>query len=189
LYVVAIAASSGGLAALSTVVGTLSESLPAAVVVLQHVSADYVSHLAEILSKRTSLRVTTAVDGAAPEAATIYIAPPGHHLSVWPDGRLKLSETPEQNFVRPSADVLFASLAEVYGNRTLAVVLTGRGRDGADGVKQIKACGGTVIAQDEATSDFFGMPGAAIATGAVDYVIPVDTIAATITALVAGRMN
>jgi len=100
-------------------------------------------------------------------------------------GTLTLTDSELVNFVRPSADLLFESVAAAYGDRAIAVVLTGSGHDGALGVTAIKQRGGTVVAQDEASSEFFGMPSAAIKTGAVDFVLPLEEIAPTLTTLVA----
>jgi len=100
-------------------------------------------------------------------------------------GTLTLTDSELVNFVRPSADLLFESVAAAYGDRAIAVVLTGSGHDGALGVTAIKQRGGTVVAQDEASSEFFGMPSAAIKTGAVDFVLPLEEIAPTLAALVA----
>jgi len=102
-------------------------------------------------------------------------------------GTLTLTDSELVNFVRPSADLLFESVAAAYGDRAIAVVLTGSGHDGALGVTAIKQRGGTVVAQDEASSEFFGMPSAAIKTGAVDFVLPLEEIAPTLTALVAAQ--
>jgi two-component system chemotaxis response regulator CheB len=114
----------------------------------------------------------------------VLIAPPGKHLLVNPDGTISLTHTELVHFVRPSADLLFESVAASYRDKAIAVVLTGSGSDGAMGVKAIKKMGGTVIAQDEATCEFFGMPGAAIATGMVDFILPLDEIAPAIVTLV-----
>jgi two-component system chemotaxis response regulator CheB len=117
----------------------------------------------------------------------VYIAPPAKHLLVNADATLSLSGAELVHFVRPSADLLFESGAASFGNRAIGVVLTGTGSDGSLGVEAIKRRGGTVIAQDEATSDFFGMPGAAIEAGAVDFVLPLDQIAEALTSLLAER--
>jgi two-component system chemotaxis response regulator CheB len=110
--------------------------------------------------------------------------PPNRHLLVNPNGTLSLSQSELVHFVRPSADLLFESVAASYKDRAIAVVLTGTGSDGAMGVRAIKKMSGTVIAQDERTSEFFGMPGAAIQSGNVDVILPLDEIAAALVTLV-----
>ena len=121
------------------------------------------------------------------DADHVYLAPPDRHMLIKRKGVLTLTDSELVNFVRPSADLLFESVAAAYGDRAIAVVLTGSGRDGALGVTAIKQRGGTVVAQDEASSEFFGMPSAAIKTGAVDFVLPLEEIAPTLTALVAAQ--
>jgi two-component system chemotaxis response regulator CheB len=121
------------------------------------------------------------------EAGSVYLAPPDHHMLVNRDGSITLTQTELVNFVRPSADLLFESVAASYGERAIAVVLTGAGRDGSMGVTAIKKRGGTVIVQDEASSEFFGMPSAAIKTGIVDFVLALDEIAGALTTLVSGE--
>ncbi len=182
--VVALAASAGGLTALSQLLGGLPANFPAAVVVVQHLDPRHRSLMAEILSRRTPLHVKQAREGDRLHPATVYIAPPDRHLLVNPDGTLSLSKSNLVHFVRPSADLLLESVAASFKDRTVAVVLTGTGSDGAMGVQAIKKMGGTVIAQDQATSEFFGMPGAAIQTKSVDLVLPLDEIAAALIALV-----
>lgn len=140
--------------------------------------------MAELLGRRTNLRVKQAQDGDYLTPSTVYVAPPDRHLLLNPDGSLSLSQSELVHFVRPSADLLFESVAASYRNRAIAVVLTGTGSDGTMGVQAIKKMGGVVIAQDEGTSDFFGMPGAAIQTGNVDYILPLDDIAPTLIRLV-----
>jgi len=102
---------------------------------------------------------------------------------------VSLTQTELVNFVRPSADLLFESVAAAYGERAIAVVLTGAGKDGSMGVTAIKKRGGTVIVQDEATSEFFGMPSAAIRTGTVDFVLSLDEIPAALITLLAGEVR
>jgi len=127
-----------------------------------------------------------AEEGAQLERGHIYLAPPDRHLLI-KRGSLSLTDTELVNFVRPSADLLFETVAAAYGPRAIAVVLTGSGRDGALGVTAIKQRGGTVIAQNEATSEFFGMPSAAIKTGAVDFVLALDEIAPKLVMLMAAE--
>ena len=182
--VVAVAASAGGLLACCELLAHLPGDFPAALVLVQHLDPKHRSLLAEILARRTRLRVKQAEDGDHLAPGVVYVAPPDHHLLVDGRGALSLTQTAPVHFVRPSADLLFASVAESYGGRALAVVLTGSGSDGAIGVRAIKARGGAVIAQDEATSQQFGMPAAAIQTGCVDAVLPLSQIAPTLRARV-----
>ena len=118
------------------------------------------------------------------EPGFAYVAPPNHHLLVDAGGILALSSTELVHFVRPSADLLFESVAGAYGPRAIACVLTGSGSDGAMGVSAVKSRGGTVIVQDPESAEFKGMPEAAVATGAVDFVLPLDEIGAVIRGLV-----
>ena len=182
--IVALAASAGGLTALSRVLAALPDGFPATLVVVQHLDPRHRSLMADILSRRTPLRVKQAEEGEQVGPATVYIAPPNRHLLVNPDGTLSLTQSKLVHFLRPSADLLFESVAASYGERAIAVVLTGTGSDGAMGVQAIKKMGGTVIAQDEATAEFFGMPSAAIHSGSVDFVLPLDEIATALVTLV-----
>src|SRR5262249_57382664 len=124
----------------------------------------------------TSLQVKQAVDVDHISSGKVYVAPPNQHLLVNSNGTISLSQSELVHFVRPSADLLFESVAASYKDRAIAVVLTGTGGDGSMGVKAIKKMGGTVIAQDEKTSEFSGMPSAAIQTGQVDFVLPLEEI-------------
>lgn len=184
--VIAIAASAGGLAALTRVVSGLPRDLPAAVLIVQHLDPRHRSLMAEILAKRTELAVKQAEDGDAIETGVVFIAPPDRHLLANPDRRLALTQTELVHFVRPSADLLFESVAAAFRDRAIAVVLTGSGSDGAMGVRAIKKMGGTVITQDEGTSEYFAMPSASIGTGNVDFVLPIDDIARALASLVLG---
>jgi two-component system, chemotaxis family, protein-glutamate methylesterase/glutaminase len=183
--VVAMAASAGGLKALTSILAGLPGTFPGAVVIVQHLDPRHRSLMAEILDRRTDLTVKQAADGESLTAGTVFIAPPDHHLLVNLDGCLSLSHSELVHFVRPSADLLFESLAASYKERAIAVVLTGTGSDGQMGVQAIKKMGGTVIAQDEESSEFFGMPGTAIQTGAVDFILPLDEIAHALVTLMA----
>lgn len=184
--VVALASSAGGLHALSTVLSRLPARFPAAIVVIQHMDPRHPSQLSHILGRRTPMLVTEAAEGGALEPGGVAVAPPGHHLIVNSDGTVSLTMSVPVHFVRPSADLLFASVAASFGARSIGVVLTGSGTDGADGVRAIRQSGGVVIAQDQGTSEFFGMPGAAIDTGLVNYVLPLDEIADALAVLVRG---
>lgn len=182
--VVALAASAGGLQAISTILSALPADFPAAILVVLHLSPTYPSKLAEVLSWRTALQVKPAATGDVLRPGTVYVAVPAHHLLVQLNGTLLLVDTPKMNFVRPAADKLFMSMATNYKSRAIAVVLSGSNSDGALGILSVKKSGGVVIAQDESTSEFFDMPGAAIATGKVDLVLPPDAIAPALVHLV-----
>jgi two-component system chemotaxis response regulator CheB len=182
--VVAMAASAGGLTALSQILTALPSDFPAAILVVQHLDPRHRSLMAEILSRRTPLKIQEAKEGDTLNPGTVYIAPPNRHLLVNIDATLSLSQSELVHFVRPSADLLFESVAAIYKDRAIAVVLTGTGSDGTMGVQAIKKMGGTVIAQDEKTSEFYGMPGAAIQTGNVDFILPLDEIPSALTTLV-----
>jgi two-component system chemotaxis response regulator CheB len=184
--IVALAASAGGLNALSRVLGALPADFPAALVVVQHLDPRHRSLMAEILTRRTGLRVSEAREGERLQPGQAYIAPPDRHLLVNPDGSLTLTRTELVHFVRPSADLLFESVAAAYRERAIAVILSGSGTDGAMGVKAIKKMGGTVIVQDERTAEFPGMPLAAREAAAADFVLPLPEIAPALQTLVLG---
>ncbi|MCX4832973.1 MULTISPECIES: chemotaxis protein CheB [unclassified Streptomyces] len=182
--IVAVAASAGGIHALVTVLGGLGADLPVPVLVVQHMDPHHRTVLAEILDRRTGLHVKLAEEGEQARPGTVHIAPPNRHLLVDRDGTLGLSLGDRVHFLRPSADPLFESVADAYGARAVAVVLSGTGNDGAKGVDAVKARGGTVIAQDPETAEFRGMPEAAVGTGAADFVLPLEEISAAIRGLV-----
>ncbi len=176
--VIAVAASAGGLTALGTLLSMLPDDFAAPVLIIQHLDPHRPSLMASLLGRRTRLRVKEAEQGDRLAAGTVYVAPPGRHLVIEVGGdTLALTAAAPEHFVRPSADILFRSLAAALGPRAVAVVLTGTGEDGAAGVKAVKEGGGMVIVQDEASSEFFGMPGAAIRTGDVDRILPLGKIA------------
>jgi len=185
--IVAFAASAGGVFALTEILGKLPAAFPAAVVVVQHLDPRHRSLMPQIFGRRSSLPVEAAVDGIEVQPGHVYLAPPDRHLLVNRDHTVSLTQTELVNFVRPSADLLFESVAAAYGERAIAVVLTGAGKDGSMGVTAIKSRGGTVLAQDEATSEFFSMPSAAIGTGTVDFVLAIDEIPGALVTLVAGE--
>ena len=182
--VVAIASSAGGLAALTMLLSSLPDDLPAACLVVQHLDPRHRSLMAEILARRTPLEVKQAQDGDEVANGIVYIAPPDEHLLANHDRTLSLTQSELVHFVRPSADLLFESVAAAYRERAIAVVLTGSGSDGAMGVRAIKKMGGSVIAQDEETSEYFAMPSAAISTGGVDFVLAIEDIGPALLSLV-----
>jgi two-component system chemotaxis response regulator CheB len=185
--IVAIAASAGGVSALTQVLSRMPADLGAIVVVVQHVDPRHRSLMPQVIGRQSRLLVRHAEDGMHLKPDHVYLAPPDEHLLINGDGTVTLTHTELVNFVRPSADLLFESVAAAYGERAIAVVLTGTGHDGSLGVTAIKQRGGTVIAQDESSSEFFGMPSAAIRTGAVDFVLPLDEIPLALITLLAGE--
>ena len=182
--VVALAASAGGLRALSYILAALPADFPAALVIVQHLDPRHRSLMADILSRRTALRVKEAEADDRLTAGAAYVAPPNKHLLVNSDGTLTLTQTELVHFVRPSADLLFESTAASYKDRAVAVVLSGSGLDGSMGVKAIKKMGGTVIVEDEHSAEFPGMPAAALKATSVDFVLPLEEIPGALMKLV-----
>lgn len=181
--VVGIAASTGGPPALSTVLGGLG-GLRAAVMVVQHIDDRFLGGLVDVLRRSSALQVEVAEDGMALREGCVHIAPPGVHLALGSPRRVVLSADPPA-LHRPSADVLFRSIATHAAGAGVGVVLTGMGDDGATGLLALRQCGGAVIAQDEASCAVFGMPRAAHQRGAVDRFTALDGVAAAVQAAVA----
>jgi two-component system chemotaxis response regulator CheB len=190
-HVIAMAASVGGLKALSVILGDLPADFPAAIVIVMHVSPDHESMLAEILNWRTHLVVKQAKTGDKLCDSSVFVAPPNHHLFVLKSGSLDLSSATSEkvHHARPSAEPLFASVADIYKKNAIAVVLTGGDGDGSIGVQIIKEKGGMVIAQDRPTSQDFSMPETSIKTGDVDFILPLKEIAPKLIELVAQATN
>jgi two-component system, chemotaxis family, protein-glutamate methylesterase/glutaminase len=170
--VVGIGASAGGVDALTRLVRHLPAELPAAVCVVLHVPATGRSLLAPILARHTALEVDVAVDGATLRAGRIYVAPPDRHLTV-ADGRLHLDRGPKENGVRPAVDPMLRSLATAYGDRSIAVVLSGALGDGSTGALAVRNAGGTVLVQDPEDATVPSMPESTLrAIGEADAVLP-----------------
>jgi len=184
--VIAMAASVGGLKALSAILGGLPADFPAAIAIVMHLAPDHESILAEILNSRTLLVVRQAHTGDILYQSGVFVAPPNHHLFVAKGGRLRLSSSAAEkvHHARPSAEPLFASVADIYQKNAIAVVLTGGDGDGSFGVQIIKEKGGRVIAQDRPTSQDFSMPETSIKTGDVDFILPLNEIAPKLIELV-----
>ncbi len=177
---VVIGVSTGGPNALATVVAGLPASLPVPILVVQHMPGTFLGSLADRLRSLGTLPVGLASECAAPRPGEILIAPADRHLTVrrGADGlRLRLVDGPPENSCKPAADVLFRSAAEAVGSGGLGVVLTGMGRDGLEGSRAIRQAGGTILAQDEATSVVWGMPGAVVGAGLADAVLPLACVA------------
>ncbi|MEW5739723.1 MAG: chemotaxis protein CheB [Myxococcota bacterium] len=175
---VAIAASLGGPRALAELLGSLPPSFGAPIVVCQHITPGFSDDLARWLQAETGLRVHEAVDGQPLAKGEVFIAPAHVHMLVTPGGTLKLDDGPAVGGFKPACDVLLKSAAHAFGPRAIGVVLTGMGKDGAKGLKEIRARGGHTVAQDEESCVVFGMPKEALAAGAVEKVMPLDQIAA-----------
>jgi two-component system chemotaxis response regulator CheB len=182
--IVALAASAGGIGALGKVLGEFPAGFRVPVLVVQHLDRRHETVIANVLARRTALRVKLAEADEHIVAGTVYVAPPNRHLLVDAAGVLSLTGSELVHFVRPSADLLFESVAGAYGQRAVATVLSGTGQDGAMGLAAVKARGGTTIVQDPASAEFSGMPEAVVAAGPVDFVLPLDEIGAVIRGLI-----
>lgn len=177
---VAIAASLGGPKALHALLRSLPPSFPAAICICQHITDGFSSSLARWLASETGRVVEEATDGRTMRPGEVLIAPAGFHLRVSAKGRAQLGRGARQMGFRPSCDILLSSAAEAFREQAFGVVLTGMGRDGAEGLLAIRKRGGFTVAQDESTSAVFGMPAAAIELGAANQVLPLGKIAAAL---------
>ena len=178
--VLAIAASTGGPPALTQFLKALGPGWPTPILITQHMPSKFTGVLAEQLTKTSGLVVTEGVDGAPLVAGQAVLAPGDWHMRVELQDRrpvIRLDQGPEENFCRPAADPMFRSVAEHYGARALAVILTGMGKDGQAGAKAIADAGGLVFAQDEATSVVWGMPGAVVKAGLAHEIGAVEDLA------------
>ncbi|WP_270500924.1 protein-glutamate methylesterase/protein-glutamine glutaminase [Clostridium butyricum] len=183
---VVIGASTGGPKALQQVLTKLPANLNVPVFVVQHMPEGFTKVFAERLNKVCNLNVTEAEDGMSINRNTIYIAKGGSHMIIDSSIRVSLNKEPSIWGVRPAVDKLFESASKVYGGNLLSVVLTGMGKDGAEGSKRIKDCGGITISEDKSTCTIYGMPKAAYETGKIDLVLPLDQICNKIAEIVKG---
>jgi two-component system chemotaxis response regulator CheB len=174
--VIAIGASTGGPAALHMVLSSMSDACAVPILVTQHISPGFVRGMVRWLDESTPLAVKVAEHGEPLLAGTVFVAADDRHLTVARDRTIALVDGDVEEGHRPSATVLFRSVADVFGPKSIAVILTGMGRDGSGGLAAVRRAGGFVIAQDEETSAVFGMPMAAIADGVTDLVLPLDAI-------------
>jgi two-component system, chemotaxis family, protein-glutamate methylesterase/glutaminase len=181
LRAVVIGISTGGPEALKRVVPALPDSFPLPIAIVVHMPEPFTSSLAKNLHESSKLTVAEAVDGDDLAAGRVYVAPGGRHLAFEGATRnrilARINEDPPENGCRPSVDVMFTSAAKACPNGILAVIMTGMGDDGVKGLRALKAAGAYVLAQDEATSVVWGMPGSAVRAGLVDEVLPLGSIA------------
>lgn len=180
---VVIGASAGGISALKLLLSALPADFGAAIAVVQHRDPGGRGMLAWVLGRSCPLPVRDAVHGERLCPGVVFLAPSDRHLTAGPGDIFSLDQSEKIHAVRPSAEKLFVSAAENLKSRVIAVVLTGAAHDGEMGVRVVKRMGGTVIAQDEQSSQVFGMPRAAIESGAVDFVLPLASIAAALVGL------
>jgi two-component system chemotaxis response regulator CheB len=182
--VVAVVSSLGGLEAFSRILSALPDRFLTPIVFLQHRQGTDGESPLQMLAKATKRPVEWAEEGGRLRPGTVHSAAGDRHLGFQPDGTFSVLRTDRVNFVRPAADVLLRSLALTFGRAAIAVVLTGRGSDGAHGCRVVRQQGGVVIAQDPATCRAWGMPAAAHDAGATDLVLPLEHIAPALTSLV-----
>nr|WP_224362937.1 chemotaxis-specific protein-glutamate methyltransferase CheB [Hyalangium versicolor] len=183
--VLAIAASTGGPAALHRIFSELPADFPLPILLVQHIALGFAEGMAQWLNSATPLKVKVASDGEPLQPGTVYIAPDDRHLGVTSDGRTQVSNAAPISGFRPSGTHLFRSVARAYGASCIALILTGMGQDGLEGVRELRQAGGRVLAQDETSSVVFGMPGVVVAAGLADAVLPLDGIAAHLKELAA----
>jgi two-component system chemotaxis response regulator CheB len=191
IEILAIGASTGGPRALDEVIPQLPGDLGLPIVITQHMPPGFTKKLAEQLDAKSRVRVVEAAHGMPVTAGVCYIAPGDHHMIVVRRGtklQVELHQGPPENSCRPAVDVMLRSVADIYGAAALAVILTGMGQDGLLGCERVHAAGGPVIAQDEATSVVWGMPGAVAKAGYADKVVPIEQVSLTIVRIVQGRV-
>jgi two-component system chemotaxis response regulator CheB len=185
----ALAASTGGPAALHKILTELPADFPAPILVVQHIAIGFAEGLAAWLDRACRLKVKLAQPDEPLLGGVVYLAPDDRHLGITPAHRAQVVDAPPINGFRPSATHLFESAAATYGSRAVGVILTGMGEDGAVGLQRLHAAGGFVMAQDEASSAVFGMPKAAIQTGMVDQILPIETMATQIEKMMAQKKS
>jgi two-component system, chemotaxis family, protein-glutamate methylesterase/glutaminase len=187
--VVAIGCSTGGPSALASLLPELTSQTSVPLFIVQHLPEGMTRYYADSLARKCTYRVVEASAGETVEPRTAYVAPGGRHMILRKHHDricIALNDGPPENGCRPSVDVFFRSVANVYPRSAIAIVLTGMGTDGAKGLGPLKRSGAYVIAQDEPTSVVWGMPGAAVATGQVDEILPLESIAPSVASLLRG---
>ena len=190
IQAVVIGVSTGGPNALADLFATLPGDLPVPILIVQHMPPMFTKLLADRLTANSKVRVEEGTNGAIPHPGRALIAPGDYHMVLERQGtqtRVQLNQEPPENSCRPAADPLFRSAAHLYGNGVLAVVLTGMGQDGLRGCEAVKAAGGQIIAQDEATSVVWGMPGFVVRAGLAERVLPITAVGPEIVRRIQGR--
>lgn len=175
--VVAIASSTGGPSALMKILRHLPADLSCPVVIVQHICEGFGQGFVDWLNKECAIHIKTAERGEMLMPGTVYVAPDGYHLLIDPGKIVRLSKSMPINGLRPCATLMMESVARHMGAATIGVILTGMGRDGADGMKAIKEAGGATIAQNQETCVVYGMPREAVELGVVDKILPIERIA------------
>jgi two-component system chemotaxis response regulator CheB len=184
IELVAIGASTGGPNALAAVLPALPADFPVPIVIVQHMPPVFTRSMADRLNAQAAIGVSEATAGESLQAGHAYVAPGDFHMTLGRDAvgaKLRLHQGPPENSCRPAVDVLFRSVAESFGGRVLAVILTGMGKDGLNGCQNLRDAGAQILAQDEATSVVWGMPGFVARSGLADQVLPLDRMASEIT--------
>jgi len=187
--ILAIGVSTGGPTALGAIIPQFPPDFPLPILIVQHMPPLFTRFLAERLQSATDLTVEEAAEGSAVERGRVLIAPGDYHMRVGHYGSnpvIKLDQSPPENSCRPAVDVLFRSVGEVYGGSVVSAVLTGMGQDGLRGAQMLRAYGAYIIAQDEATSVVWGMPGAVAAAGLANCVVPLDGVVPEVLRLIGG---
>jgi two-component system chemotaxis response regulator CheB len=180
--IVGVAASAGGPMAVATVLGELGSDFPGCVAVVQHLPVGFADSFTRYLQRSTRLRIALVRGPTPARAGTVLVPIDDRHLVAWPDHTFRPSDAPPVGGHRPSATKLLQSIAEVWGDLAIGVVLTGIGDDGAAGLSAMRARGGLTVAQDEATSTVYGMPGAASKSGAAELILPLEQIGPAVVA-------
>ncbi|WP_346869887.1 chemotaxis response regulator protein-glutamate methylesterase [Clostridium sp. UBA5119] len=186
---IVMGASTGGPKALFNVITNLPEKLGVPILVVQHMPEGFTKAFAERLDKFSKVKVVEAREGMSIEKDVVYIAPGGKHMAISRNKTITLNLEPPMWGVRPAVDKLFISGAKVYGENLLGIILTGMGRDGADGIIEVKKAGGATISEDESTCIIYGMPKAAYDTNMIDEVIPLYDISKRIANIVLGDVR
>ncbi len=184
--IVAIGASTGGPPVIKELLEALPSDFPTPIVIVQHIARNFTTGFAEWLDQSTSLNVRVAKHADRLEPGVVYVAPDGLHMKVDFSSHVVLTNDPPENGLRPSVSYLFRSVASVFGNRAIGILLTGMGRDGANELKILKDKGAITIAQDKETSVVHGMPGEAIKIGGASHIAPSHKIAGLLLRLVGG---